>query len=327
MNSVPYSRYIIYPVPWYSFLIVLGASLAVILACREEKHAGLKKDTIIDLALLIIPAGIVGARIYYVIFSWNSFRNDLLSVFRIWEGGLAIYGGLLAGGLSLILFAKKRKIPPLLLCDTIIPGVALAQGIGRWGNYFNMEAYGLKLTNPSFQFFPLAVEIPGPGGNEWHMAAFFYESLWDFCVFLFLYFARKNRLRKTGDSFFFYLFLYAAGRLVIEDIRLDSLYSSSSVRISQFLSVIVCFAVLLLFAYTAFRDHGMTVPKVLMFLLPGFIYAVFAICYSLSGTFQSVFSLRGRLLFLCGYSLIMIVSVFIVYHPKKQEDSHADNSD
>ena len=112
MFSVPSSRYIFYPIPWYSFLIVLGAFIAILLASRQERKLGLKKDTILDLSLSLLPAGIIGARIYYVIFSWPQFRHDFWSVFRIWEGGLAIYGGIIAGLITLLLFCRIRKLPP-----------------------------------------------------------------------------------------------------------------------------------------------------------------------------------------------------------------------
>ena len=148
MFSIPYSRYLFYPVTWYSVLIVAGAALALFLACKEEKRSGLPKDTVLDLALWLIPGGIIGARLYYVVFSFDQFRNDLLSVFRIWEGGLAIYGGIIAGLLVLFIFCRYRKLSFLLLCDTIAPGLALAQCIGRWGNWFNIEAYGLSVTDP-----------------------------------------------------------------------------------------------------------------------------------------------------------------------------------
>ena len=136
MSAVPASRYLFGTLPLYSVLIVLGAFIAVMLALHEEKVAGLKKDTILDLALWVLPMGIIGARIYYVAFSWDDFRNDLLSVFRIWEGGIAIYGALIAGLVTVFVFARIRKLSPLMLCDVVAPGVILAQAIGRWGNYF-----------------------------------------------------------------------------------------------------------------------------------------------------------------------------------------------
>ena len=221
MSSIPYSRYLIYPVTWYSFLIVLGASLALFLSCREEKRARLARDTVLDLALWLIPGGIIGARIYYVLFSFEQFQDDLLSVFRIWEGGLAIYGGIIAGLLIMFLFCRHRNVSFLLMCDIIVPGLAVAQAIGRWGNWFNMEAYGLPVTGSFPCFFPLAVQIPADG-YTWHLATFFYESAWDFIVFVFLLLSRHTLLnRKKGDVFFFYLFLYASGRLIIEEMRMD----------------------------------------------------------------------------------------------------------
>ena len=240
MSSIPYSRYIVGPVPWYSFLIVAGVVLAIVLACRGVRRTALPRDTVIDLALWLLPFGIAGARIYYVIFSWNSFQDDFLSVFRIWEGGLAIYGGIIAGVIVLLVFCRVRKLQPLLLCDIIVPGLALAQCIGRWGTGFNMEAYGFTVKDPRLCFFPFAVQIPADG-YTWHLAAFFYESLWDFLVFLYLVIARRKLFLRDGDAFFSYLFLYGAGRLVIEQMRTDSLYLGPEewgIRVSQVIGIV-----------------------------------------------------------------------------------------
>lgn len=241
MATAP-SRLIFGLIPWYSFLIVTGAALAVYLGAREEKRAGLKKDTVIDFALWALPIGIIGARIYYVAFSWDSYKDDLLSVMRIWEGGIAIYGGVIAGLITAWFFCKHRNISFFTLCDVIAPGLVLAQAIGRWGNYFNQEAYGLAVSNPSLQFFPFAVFIEADG--LWHMATFFYESLWNLLVFLFLIRARRVFFRYRGDVISFYALLYACGRLIIEDFRMDSLYAAQGLRISQLLSVVLCLFVL-----------------------------------------------------------------------------------
>ena len=243
--SVAPSRKIFGLIPWYSFLIVLGAAIAVFLAVREEKRTELKKDTVLDFVLILLPAGIIGARIYYVAFSWSQFRNDLLSVLKIWEGGIAIYGGVIAGVIAAWIFCRRRKISFLTLCDLIAPGLILAQAIGRWGNYFNQECYGLSVVNPALQFFPFAVQIQENGGLHWHMATFFYESVWNFMVFIFLMIARRKWFRYHGDVICFYAFLYACGRLIIEDFRTDSLYASSTIRISQLLSVLICFLLLI----------------------------------------------------------------------------------
>ena len=325
MLSVPYSRYILYPVPWYSFLIVLGVSLTVFMACREERRIGLKKDTVIDLALWILPAGIIGARIYYVVFSWDQFRFDLLSVFRVWEGGIAIYGAIIAGLIVLICFSRHRKIPPLLLCDLIAPGLILAQAIGRWGNYFNMEAYGLPLHNQAFCFFPLAVRIMENGVYAWHMATFFYESVWDLSIFFFLIVARRKFLRRQGDVFLFYAFLYAAGRFVIEELRMDSLFLSSSVRVSQFLSSVVCLGILIHYLLPAIRTGVLRRSSRLLLIMPAFPASCFQLVYSLSGVFLSHSPLSVRLSLLTVSSVILIVSLFVVYTSLSQEVPDADN--
>lgn len=187
-----------------------------------------------DLALTVVPLGIIGARLYYVLFSWQQYAASPISILYVWEGGLAIYGGVIGGFLGVWLHSRRKRIPLGVLTDCIAPGLALAQCIGRWGNFFNMEAYGLAITDPRLQFFPLAVLIPGDG---WHMATFFYESMWDLMVFLTLWLTRK-RMKRPGDTFLCYLLLYGFGRLIIEGLRMDSLMSfAGGFRVSQMLSL------------------------------------------------------------------------------------------
>ena len=310
MSAVPASRYIFGILPWYSVLIVLGALVAVVLASREEKNVGLKKDTVLDLALWVLPLGIVGARIYYVAFAWHEFRDDPVSVLRIWEGGIAIYGAVLAGLATVLVFARVRKISPLLLCDIVVPGVILAQAIGRWGNYFNMEAYGAAITDPALQFFPLAVRIPADSATPWHMATFFYESCWNLLVFVFLMAARRRYFRKRGDVLFFYAFLYACGRLVIEDFRTDSLYAASSVRISQLLSVLICIGLLVYY----FRLYGRRSRIGSAFFLLSLAFAVPVLGYCLDiAVHPSEMRLLHHLCLLGAYSLVNMAALFLLY--------------
>lgn len=238
MLAMPYSRYIFGSLPWYSTLIVLGIVLALWHCFREEKRLGLPKDTVTDLALLTIPLGVVGARLYYVLFAWEAFAHQPISILKLWEGGLAIYGGVIGGFLAVVLFSRWRKIPVRTLTDIIVPGLALAQAIGRWGNYFNMEAYGEVITHPAWQFFPAGVLILEGGTPVWHMATFFYESMWNLLVFLSLY-QLRTRIYKRGDVTLFYFLLYGAGRFVIEGLRTDSLMSGT-LRVSQLLSLGLC---------------------------------------------------------------------------------------
>ena len=255
--AVPYSRYIFGSLPWYSVLILCGIVTAVLLCLREEKRLALREDTVIDLALRVVPAGIIGARLYYVAFSFHLFADDLLSILYIWQGGLAIYGGIIGGLTAILIFSHRRNLPPLLLTDMIVPGLALAQCIGRWGNYFNMEAYGRVITDAAWQFFPAGVLIPGAGGQYvWHMATFFYESMWNLLVFLMLWFVVRKHSRTTGVVTLWYMLLYGVGRTCIEGLRTDSLMTGS-LRVSQVLSLLLAIgaAVSLLFIRLKNKRH------------------------------------------------------------------------
>jgi len=245
--AVPYSRTIIGNLPWYSVLIVCGIGLAIVLASREETRLGLPKDTIVDLALIVVPCGIVGARLYYVLMSWEMFARDPISALYIWQGGLAIYGGVLGGVLGAGIYAYRKKISFAVLADVCAPGLLLAQAIGRWGNYFNMEAYGVEIADPRLQFFPVAVLIPSAAGGTWHAATFFYESVWNLTGFAALWLMRKGQKEK-GNVFAWYLLIYGAGRFVIEQLRTDSLYLGP-IRVSQYLSLLLCLSAALLLVY------------------------------------------------------------------------------
>lgn len=251
---MPQSRYLIGRLPWYSVLIVAGICAAIALATREEKRLGLPKDTVIDLALWVIPWGIIGARAYYVFFAWDTFKDDPVRILYIWQGGLAIYGAILFGAGAAAVFSRRRHIRLTALTDMVVPGLMLAQAIGRWGNFFNMEAYGLEITDPRWQFFPAGVLIPQGGRQVWHMATFFYESLWDAMGFAALMAGRK-RMGRSGDVTCWYMLLYGGGRLMIEGLRLDSLMTTGgSARISQLLSVGLCLAVFGYFTWRALHQ-------------------------------------------------------------------------
>lgn len=221
-------------VPVYGLLITLAIALAIFLCSREEKRLGLPKDITIDLALWAIPAAVIGARLYYVAFQWDLYAANPLRILYIWEGGLAIYGGVIGGALAALALARVKKVSYAALADLVAPVLILGQAIGRWGNFINGEAYGYLVENPALQFFPVAVFVDG----AWHMATFFYESLWDFCGFFLLWFRRKQ-VRIRGNLFLYYLVWYGAGRAVIEGLRTDSLMWGPF-RVSQLLSLALC---------------------------------------------------------------------------------------
>ena len=241
-------------ISWYAILIVGAIVVGYILCTREARRQRLPQDLVIDFLLYAIPLGIICARLYYVIFRFGDYSDDLLSILDIRNGGLAIYGGVIGGLIAARHVARKDGVPVLALLDLVAPALALGQGIGRWGNYINMEAYGLRIAEPYLQFFPFAVEIPVGEVWYWHMATFFYEFCWDILVFILLLVIRRH-MRRQGDVFCWYLLLYCAGRTVIEGLRADSLtFISEFVRISQVLSAIAALCVVVYF-FLRIRDR------------------------------------------------------------------------
>ena len=234
----------------YGLLIALAIGLGIWLCAKREKRLGLKKDTAIDLALWVIPAALVGARLYYVAFQWPLYRDDPVSILYVWQGGLAIYGGVIGGALAGLLFARVRKAPFPVLADLVAPSLILGQAIGRWGNFFNGEAFGYEITDPALQFFPVAVRVAG----AWHMATFFYESLWDFLGFLLLWRFRE-KVSARGNLMLLYLCWYGLGRAAIEGLRTDSLMWGP-LRVSQALSALLCAAALILLIIRRRRHRG-----------------------------------------------------------------------
>ncbi len=217
----------------YGLLIASAVLTAVLYMRSQEERLSLPKDISVDFALWALPIGILGARIYYCVFNWARYASDPVSVLYIWQGGLAIYGGIIGGAVGMLLLARRRKLPIPALLDLAAPALLLAQAIGRWGNFFNQEAYGADVTDPGLQFFPYAVMAQG----RWVQATFFYESAWDLTGFLILHLLRKKTKRR-GSLFLLYLIWYGTGRFFIEGLRTDSLMWGS-VRVSQALSLIL----------------------------------------------------------------------------------------
>ncbi len=225
-----------FSIAWYGAIIACGMLLGIALAIKLAKKRGYKEDLILDLAVIAIPTAIVGARLYYVIFEWRDYVSDPLRIFAIRDGGLAIYGGVLAGLLAAFLYSKKKAIPYFQLVDLLIPSLVLGQAIGRWGNFTNQEAYGNRIMNESLQFFPYGVYIDALG--EWHQATFFYESMWNLLLFVFLL-VLFGKQKKDGILLATYLIGYGLGRFLIEGLRSDSLYLIGELRVSQLLSLIL----------------------------------------------------------------------------------------
>ena len=282
-------------ISWYALLIVGAILIGLVFCTHEARRLKLPQDIVVDFLLYAIPLGILCARIYYVIFRFNMYSEDLLSIFNIREGGLAIYGGVIGGLIAARLVSGKHNISMLSVLDMVAPALVLGQGIGRWGNYINMEAYGLRISEEYLQFFPFAVEIPVGEVWYWHMATFFYEFCWDMLVFALLLMIRHAQ-RRRGDVFCWYLLLYCAGRTVIEGLRNDSLtFISEFVRISQVLSAIAAFGVVIYF-FLRIRDRISLVT-----VLP-VVCAVLCLATAFLGEFE-----RGAYSTLFLYSQICLV--------------------
>ncbi|MBR4236005.1 MAG: prolipoprotein diacylglyceryl transferase [Clostridia bacterium] len=219
---------------WYAVLIVAGIAAAYVSGVHREKRMGLKKDTVLDLMLCVLPAGFVGARLYYVLLNPAGF-DSLVDVLNLRTGGLAIYGGVITGLLAGFIYARVKKLDFVRLCDLCLPCVALAQSVGRWGNFLNQEAYGAELRVRALQFFPLAVNIDG----AYYAAAFFYESVWCLGIYLVTNVPKSAKsFAARGRAALGYLTMYAFERCAVEGIRTDSLYLGT-IRASQLLSALV----------------------------------------------------------------------------------------
>lgn len=203
---------------WYSIILAAAVITVFILCCQRGAKKGYKEDTFIDLCFIILIPGIIGARILFVLSNWNSYANDLWSVFYIWEGGLAILGGFITAIPCYIIYCVKKNINFWELLDIIAPCFALAQAIGRWGNFVNQELYGPVVTNPSLQFFPFAVFIDAT--NNWHMATFFYECVWSLMTFIVLSLLGRKKHEK-GDIFLLYIVFYSVIRIILDGIKLQ----------------------------------------------------------------------------------------------------------
>ena len=216
---------------WYGIIIACGFLLAVLYMIYRAKTFGLTQDDVLDLILWAVPIGVVCARLYYCVFYWDLYRDNPISMLYIWEGGLAIYGGIIGGAITVLVLSRVKKIPPLVMLDNASMGVIIGQCIGRWGNFVNGEAHG----GPTILPWGMTID----GGSMVH-PTFFYESLWNLIGFILLHFYSKKRKFK-GEMALLYVAWYGAGRAWIEGLRTDSLYIGP-VRVSQLLAVISCLA-------------------------------------------------------------------------------------
>lgn len=224
---------------WYGLLIATAVLIGTVLAQREARRRGEDPEQLMNVAVIAIIAALVGARLYYVLFNWNYYGLNPWKIVAVWEGGLAIHGGLLVGISVGGIWAWRRNLPTLVYLDIAAPVIALGQAIGRWGNFFNQEAFGTPTDLPWKLYIDPAHRPPYLAEHEYFHPTFLYESLWDVAIFAVLFYLLRRRLEPyRGTLFLSYLGLYSLGRFFIEGLRIDSLMLGPF-RAAQVMSVVL----------------------------------------------------------------------------------------
>ena len=234
---------------YYGLIITLGLVLAVVYSCRRSKEFGVTEDDILDGVLWVAPFAILCARAYYCIFSWDHYAKNPISLLYIWEGGLAIYGGVLGAVAGVIVFCKIKKIKIATVLDLVLMGFLIGQSLGRWGNFFNREAFGAETDS----FLRMGLTNTITGETRYFHPTFLYESAWNALGFVLLHFVSKHR-RYDGQVALCYAAWYGLGRCIIEGLRMDSLWWGPF-RVSQLLAGVSCVAAVSVLAWQHFRPH------------------------------------------------------------------------
>ena len=236
-------------VMWYGILMATGMILGTLIALKEAKRVGIKEDDVLDLAIIAIPMGLLGARLYYVIFNWEYYSQNTSQILNFRGGGMAIHGALIGGILTGYIFTRIKKIDFLKMADAVIIGIPLAQAIGRWGNFINKEAHGGP-TN-----LPWAIVVDGVKVHP----TFLYESIWDVTIFIFLWLFRKKK-QYEGQIIVYYITLYSLGRFFIEGLRTDSLMIGP-LRMAQVISLIGVVGGIIAHIYLSKRNKQSTIEE------------------------------------------------------------------
>ena len=238
---------------FYGVLFALGFTLGILYCARRSKDFGLKSDDFYDMVILLIPLSILCARIYFVLFRLDEFSGrPLIAYFAVWEGGIAIYGGIIGGILAIWLVTRRKKLPFLAMLDLTVFGVLIGQIIGRWGNFMNREAFGAQT-----EIF-CRMGLTDPSGHTIYVhPTFLYESLWNLVLFLGLWlWVKKGKRKYDGQMSLLYLFFYGLGRAWIEGLRTDSLYiGHTGIRVSQALSLVLVLFAGALLLWERRREH------------------------------------------------------------------------
>lgn len=241
-----------FAVHWYGIFIASAVLIAVFLSVKEGRKRGIDPDNIYDMILWTLPVAIICARIYYVVFQWQYYSQHLNEIIKIWDGGIAIYGALIGAAVVVYLYCRSKLISVWAMLDVIAPTVIMGQGIGRWGNFMNQEAFG-NITSLDFL---KSLHLPSFIINQMYIQGFYrqptflYESLWDLLGFVLLMNLRHiNKFFKRGEVVLSYIIWYSFGRFFVEGMRTDSLMLFGGIRVSQMLSIVLFVGAIALIIY------------------------------------------------------------------------------
>lgn len=228
-------------VHWYGIILSTAVLVSLLLAIREGKKFGISQQFFIDLLLFSIPCALIGARAYYVIFKWSEYKDNWVEVFKIWHGGIAIYGALIGSIICAMIYVRKQGYTFWRIADICAPSLLIGQAIGRWGNFINQEAYGGTVEKSFLSnvlYLPDFIVDQMNVQGTFHHPTFFYESLWNFAGVLLLFVFRRLRNVYSGELFVSYLIWYSLGRFFIEGLRMDSLAYQGSAAIVSFIHIL-----------------------------------------------------------------------------------------
>ncbi|EHJ01016.1 Prolipoprotein diacylglyceryl transferase [Clostridium sp. DL-VIII] len=234
---------------WYGILIATGMILGILISNYNCKWRDVDYDNLLNIVLLAIPIGIIGARLYYVVFEFDNYKDNIMDAFNIRNGGLAIHGGLIFAIVTALIYTTRKKLSFIRFADVAAPSIILAQALGRWGNFFNQEAHGDAVSYEFIKHFPMFIQNGMNINGVYYNPTFLYESVWNILIFIILMIMLRKS-KTNGIVFFSYIGLYSIGRFVIEGMRTDSLMLGN-IRMAQLVSLagVVIWIIFLLFSY------------------------------------------------------------------------------
>ncbi len=245
-----------FQIRWYSIMLLIAFLVGMFFIFKEGKKLGIDKDFLFNLTFWTIIFSLIGARLYYILFNFSEYSSNLIEIFKIWHGGLAIHGGIIAGVITIIVYTKKYNVDIFKVLDIFAPALIIGQAIGRWGNFFNAEAHGAATTITILQKYHIPnfiIQGMKINGVYYH-PTFFYEFLWCLVGFIILLIFRRMKNIKNGQTTALYLIWYGIGRFVIEISRTDSLMFSGF-KVAQIVSIIFVITGVILFIVKQKKGH------------------------------------------------------------------------